>query len=66
MKNSLSKRESQIMRLVAKGETDKGCAGILKISFHTVGSHKRRIFSKLGATCRAQAVAIFVRQSASR
>jgi DNA-binding NarL/FixJ family response regulator len=58
----LSKRESQILQKVAYGATTKEVAHDLGISAHTVKTHLERIFEKLGANDRAQAVAIALRK----
>jgi DNA-binding NarL/FixJ family response regulator len=58
----LSPREIEILQLVAYGSTTKEVADSLGISFHTVKTHLERIFEKLGANDRAQAVAIAIRQ----
>ena len=57
----LSRRESQILQKVAYGATTKEVAHDLGISPHTVKTHLERIFEKLGANDRAQAVAIAIR-----
>ena len=58
----LSPREVEILQQVAYGSTTKEVADALGISFHTVKTHLERIFEKLGANDRAQAVAIAIRQ----
>jgi two-component system response regulator DegU len=58
----LSRRESQILQRVAYGATTKEVARDLGISAHTVKTHLERIFEKLGANDRAQAVAIALRR----
>jgi two-component system response regulator DegU len=58
----LSPREIEILQQVAYGSTTKEVADNLGISFHTVKTHLERIFEKLGANDRAQAVAIAIRQ----
>jgi DNA-binding NarL/FixJ family response regulator len=58
----LSRRESQILQKVAWGATTKEVAHDLGISPHTVKTHLERIFEKLGANDRAQAVAIALRR----
>ncbi|HJP65480.1 MAG TPA: response regulator transcription factor [Actinomycetota bacterium] len=58
----LSRRESEILQRVAYGATTKEVARELAISPHTVKTHLERIFEKLGANDRAQAVAIALRQ----
>jgi DNA-binding NarL/FixJ family response regulator len=55
---ALSKREKEILQKVAYGATTKEVAKDLGISPHTVKTHLERIFEKLGANDRAQAVAI--------
>jgi DNA-binding CsgD family transcriptional regulator len=45
---SLSPREQQISRMVARGYPNKTIAGVLNISAWTVCTHIRRIFAKLG------------------
>ncbi len=57
----LSKREKEILQKVAYGATTKEVAKELGISPHTVKTHLERIFEKLGANDRAQAVAIAFR-----
>jgi DNA-binding NarL/FixJ family response regulator len=57
----LSKRETEILQKVAFGATTKEVARDLDISPHTVKTHLERIFEKLGANDRAQAVAIAIR-----
>lgn len=58
----LSKREREILQKVADGSTTRQVANELGISPHTVKTHLERIFEKLSANDRAQAVAIAIRQ----
>jgi DNA-binding NarL/FixJ family response regulator len=58
----LSKREREILQKVADGATTRQVATELGISPHTVKTHLERIFEKLSANDRAQAVAIAIRQ----
>jgi DNA-binding NarL/FixJ family response regulator len=58
---ALSRREKEILQKVAYGATTKEVAQDLGISPHTVKTHLERIFEKLGANDRAQAVAIAIR-----
>jgi DNA-binding NarL/FixJ family response regulator len=58
----LSRRESEILQKIAFGATTKEIAHDLSISPHTVKTHLERIFEKLGANDRAQAVAIALRR----
>jgi len=54
---SLSPREFEVARMVAKGYANKSIASVLEISSWTVSSHLRRIYTKLGVTSRAAMVA---------
>ena len=56
-RGDLSAREVQIMVCVAEGRTNHGIAAILGITPNTVKNHMKRIFAKLGATNRTEAVA---------
>jgi ATP/maltotriose-dependent transcriptional regulator MalT len=53
---SLSARESDILRLIAEGLTNKEIARDLAIAPETVKSHMKHIFIKLNVERRAQAV----------
>jgi DNA-binding NarL/FixJ family response regulator len=57
----LSRREREILQKVADGSNTRQVATDLGISPHTVKTHLERIFEKLGANDRAQAVAIAIR-----
>jgi DNA-binding NarL/FixJ family response regulator len=52
----LSKREEQVLRLVADGLSNRAIATLLKLSEHTVKNHIFRIFDKLGVSNRMEAV----------
>lgn len=54
----LSARERQVLRLVARGRSNKQIARDLAITERTVKFHMTSIFNKLGADNRAQAIAI--------
>jgi DNA-binding CsgD family transcriptional regulator len=51
----LTAREVEVLRLVAEGLTDAQIADRLFVSRHTVNSHTRAIYGKLGVTTRAAA-----------
>lgn len=53
----LTPRERQVLRLLAKGLTNRQISGILCIGHDTVKSHVAHLFNKLGVTRRAQAAA---------
>jgi DNA-binding CsgD family transcriptional regulator len=60
---TLSPREQEIARMVAKGYPNKTIAAVLDISAWTVSSHLRRIFAKLGVASRAAMVARLLEES---
>jgi predicted ATPase/DNA-binding CsgD family transcriptional regulator/DNA-binding XRE family transcriptional regulator len=53
----LTARESDVIRLVDDGESDRAIAGHLGITVPTVRRHLENIFAKLGATSRGSAAA---------
>jgi DNA-binding CsgD family transcriptional regulator len=53
----LSAREVEVLRLVARGRTNREVAAALSLSGHTVSRHLQNIFAKLGVTTRAAAAA---------
>jgi DNA-binding CsgD family transcriptional regulator len=53
----LSRRECEVIRLVATGRTNRDIAGALSISEHTVARHVQNILVKLGLPSRAAATA---------
>jgi ATP/maltotriose-dependent transcriptional regulator MalT len=55
--SSLSLRESQVLELIASGNSNQQIADKLFISLHTVKTHVRRIHAKLGVERRTHAVA---------
>jgi len=54
---TLSPREQEIVRMIAKGYPNKTIAAVLDISAWTVCTHIRRVFAKLGVGSRAAMVA---------
>jgi DNA-binding NarL/FixJ family response regulator len=54
----LTSRESEVLQLVADGESNKGIARQLRIEIGTVKSHMSAIMGKLGATSRTHAASI--------
>jgi DNA-binding NarL/FixJ family response regulator len=59
---SLSKREREIMDLLAQGMTGEDVAGHLVLSSETVKTHIRNAMSKLEANTRVHAIAIALRE----
>ncbi len=55
---SLTQRESEVLRLLARGHAYKEIADALSISMGTVNTHVRKIYSKLHVQSRTQAVAM--------
>jgi ATP/maltotriose-dependent transcriptional regulator MalT len=53
----LSRRELEVLRLVAVGKSNRAIASALVISEHTVARHVQNIFAKLGVSSRAAATA---------
>ena len=58
----LTARQAEILKSVTNGLTNKTIAQQLKISPESVKQHLNAIFQKLGATTRAEAVAIALRK----
>ena len=52
----LSKREEEVLHLLAEGLSNRSIAATLKLSEHTVKNHIFRIFDKLGVSSRMEAV----------
>jgi two-component system nitrate/nitrite response regulator NarL len=59
---ALTKREREILHLVAEGGTNKAIAAQLFLSVHTVRTHVQTILEKLGAHSKLEAVAIAKRR----
>jgi DNA-binding CsgD family transcriptional regulator len=57
----LSRRESDVLRLVTEGYTNVQIAELLSISAHTVKSHVNSLFNKLGVNDRTQAAVLAAR-----
>jgi DNA-binding NarL/FixJ family response regulator len=55
--HGLSQRELEVLRLVAKGKSNREIASSLVISEHTVARHVQNIYAKLGLSSRAAATA---------
>ena len=59
---ALTRRETEILQLLAQGLANKQIAGALKISEHTVKFHVSAIYSKLGVMNRPEAVWVGARR----
>jgi HD-GYP domain-containing protein (c-di-GMP phosphodiesterase class II) len=53
--DGLTAREVEVLRLAARGLTNKDIAGVLVISPKTVANHIQHIYTKIGVTSRAMA-----------
>lgn len=53
----LTRREAEVLRLVAAGKSNRDIAGDLVISEHTVARHLQNMFTKLGVSSRSAATA---------
>ncbi len=58
----LTDREGEVLQLLSQGLANKQIADVLHISPHTVKFHIGAIYAKLGATNRAEAVRLGLRQ----
>ncbi|HEY8089143.1 MAG TPA: LuxR C-terminal-related transcriptional regulator, partial [Polyangiaceae bacterium] len=56
----LSEREVEVLRLVARGLTDKEVASKLGISHRTVHHHNKHAYDKIGVSTRAAAALFLV------
>jgi len=58
----LSEREQEVLRLAARGSSNKLIARELQVSVRTVHAHMRHIFNKIGVASRTEAVMLGVRE----
>ncbi len=66
MKNEVSRREHQVLELIAEGLTDQEIAGKLNISLSTANSHRKKLLSKLEAKNVAELICIAMRKGIIR
>jgi DNA-binding NarL/FixJ family response regulator len=62
--DSLTEREWEVLRLLAKGKRNDDVAAALFISPQTVQTHVRNLLGKLGVHSKLEAVALAVRHNA--
>lgn len=62
-RGKLTRRQRQILQLLANGESTTVAAGELDLSEETVKTHMKNILARLGARNRTHAVAIALRES---
>jgi DNA-binding CsgD family transcriptional regulator len=60
--HGLTERELDVLRLIARGETNAEIAHRLKVSIHTVERHVANLYRKIDARGRADATAFAVRR----
>jgi DNA-binding NarL/FixJ family response regulator len=60
--DALTKREEEVLALLAKGYAYKEIAGQMSISFETARSHARSIYEKLHVHCRTEAILKYLGQ----
>jgi two-component system, NarL family, response regulator YdfI len=60
-RETLTKRELEVLQLLAQGQANKQIAAALSISEHTVKFHISSIYSKLGVNNRAEVVRVGAR-----
>jgi LuxR family maltose regulon positive regulatory protein len=58
LREPLSEREREVLRLIASGQSNAEVARALVIAVSTVKTHTNSIFGKLGVTSRTQAIAL--------
>jgi DNA-binding NarL/FixJ family response regulator len=58
----LSEREEEVLRLIARGFTNREIAAQLDVSVKTVETHKARAMEKLGCDSRAAIVGYAIRR----
>jgi DNA-binding CsgD family transcriptional regulator len=61
-RSDLHETELEVMSGLVAGQTDRTIAASLNISAHTVRSHIKNIFQKLGVGTKSQAVAAILRE----
>ena len=60
--NGLTRREGEVLSLLAEGKTNEEIAGILSISVHTVARHRENLMGKLGLHSRSELVKYAIRK----
>jgi DNA-binding NarL/FixJ family response regulator len=61
-RNTLSKKEQEILQLLTSGRTNKEIAGSLRLSPETVKMTLKNIFRKLGVENRTQAAVLAIKE----
>lgn len=63
MMSIISEREAGVLRLVVEGKTNNEIADSLFISVNTVKNHLKNIFKKMDVSSRAEAVAVYMKNT---
>ena len=63
LNQTISKRETQVLHLIAQGYSTKEIASVLKISDHTAISHRKNLITKFDAKNTAHLVMSAVKAS---
>jgi two-component system, NarL family, nitrate/nitrite response regulator NarL len=58
---ALTRRELEVLALLAAGQTNKQIASAQSVSLNTVKFHVKNLFEKLGVRSRSQAVALYLK-----
>ena len=58
VREALSPREQQVLRLTAEGKSNKEVATLLRLEVHTVRSYRKTMMAKLGASNVAQLIQV--------
>jgi DNA-binding CsgD family transcriptional regulator len=61
----LTPRETDVLRLLAKGLSNAAIAGQLSLSSRTIDTHLTSIYAKLGVASRGAAIRIAIEQGVS-
>jgi DNA-binding CsgD family transcriptional regulator len=56
VRNALTKREMEVLRLLARGRSYGAIASQLGVSINTVGTHVKKLYAKLDVHTAAEAV----------
>lgn len=62
----LTAREREVLKLLARGKTNKEIAWILQITVHTVKMHVSHILAKLKVSSRMEAALLYIRSGTSK
>ncbi len=62
----LTRRELEVLKLLAAGKTNKEIAWLLRITVHTAKKHVSRVLSKLDVSSRMEAALLYIRSGTTR